>query len=94
MIDSSSESCIGIFTHTFRLAQGSDAQRSIVPTGHFSMRDDVDANFMVEDDGEKFIMDDNFDYDPARTLDLVEMTTFELVATGDLKNDAYPGNVL
>ena len=52
-------------------------------TGHFNVRNSGHA-FMVVHDDEKVVMDENFDYDPTRALDLVEMNSFELVAKGEL----------
>ena len=63
-------------------------------TGHFvfdSFTDVINDGLMVKRDDEKVVMDENFDYDPSRALDLVEMTTVELVGEGELPNDAYAG---
>lgn len=55
------------------------------------MREDADGSFMVMHDEKKVVMDENFDYDPTRALDLIEMTNFELVGMGEYQNHAYPG---
>ena len=86
-----SEQSIGEFWLNFQLAERKDENPSVIPTEHFIMRETGKETYMVIDDGEKVVMDDNFDYDPARPLDIIEITTFENVCYGELENSLYTG---
>ena len=44
---------------------------------------------MIVGDGVGVVSDDNFDYDPDRALDIIEMTTVEPIAKGEFKNELY-----
>ena len=44
---------------------------------------------MVVGDGVGVVSDDNFDYDPDRALDIIEMTTVEPIAKGEFNNELY-----
>ena len=68
----------------FSMIQAPDTVTNLLPTGHFTMPGT--KALLVFSDGEKVINDDNFDYDPSRALDLIEVTTVNQVAQGDFKN--------
>ena len=47
---------------------------------------------MIVGDGVGVVSDDNFDYDPDRALDIIEMTTVEPIAKGEFRNELFYGN--
>ena len=82
-----SEQSLGIYMKEFKMAQANDDQINLIPTGHFTQRSD--NNYMIIDDDQMVVREDNFDYDPARPLDLIETTNFEEVAKGQLDSKAF-----
>lgn len=63
------------------MAQASDSRMNLVPTEHFHYSQHGDhISRMVIHDGEHVIEDENFDYEPSRPLDLIEVTSFDKIA--------------
>lgn len=47
---------------------------------------------MIVADGVAVVSDDNFDYDPDRAFDIIEMTNAEQIASGEaIKNELFNG---
>ena len=84
------QQALGSFVKDFSMIQAPDTVTNLLPTGHFTMPGS--KALLVVSDGEKVINDDNFDYDPSRALDLIEVTTVNQVAQGDFKNHVMEGS--
>lgn len=84
------QQALGAFVKDFKMIQAPDSVTNLLPTGHFNTHNHQKPSLVIADN-KKVVNDDNFDYDPMRALDLIEMTTIELVAQGELTNSVFVG---
>ena len=82
-----SEQSLGQYMKVFQMAQPNDDQINIIKTGHFTKKGST--SYMVIDDDDLVVKEDNFDYDPARPLDLVETSNIEEVVKGEINGKKF-----